>query len=232
MMYSDNQTRSALFVLTDQKTNTLSQDFLMFVKMLEACGNNIKVDTRLPATEHRAQYQLFLVDVSHRECRDLLSAQLRALAQHHSVLLFNACPDTLNEQTALLANVKGVLYQGASPESQFKGIQRVLGGELWFGRGAISLAFSALMQRLPQTLPGLSDEQRDITLASLTKREKSVIRLLADGAKNDDIADSLNISSHTVKTHIYSAFKKTNSRNRIELANWAQQHIPFGGLAN
>ena len=66
-------------------------------------------------------------------------------------------------------------------------------------------------------------------LNQLTTREKSVIKLIASGAKNEDIADQLNISSHTVKTHIYSAFKKTNSRNRVELANWALRHIPLVG---
>ena len=59
----------------------------------------------------------------------------------------------------------------------------------------------------------------------LTKRERSVIHLIAQGASNNTIADKLNISDHTVKTHLYSAFKKTNSRNRVELANWAQQYI-------
>ena len=64
-----------------------------------------------------------------------------------------------------------------------------------------------------------------IELNSLTKREKSVIHLLAQGASNRDIAESLNISDHTVKTHLYSAFKKTASRNRVELANWAQNYM-------
>ncbi|WP_372811973.1 response regulator transcription factor, partial [Pseudoalteromonas nigrifaciens] len=59
----------------------------------------------------------------------------------------------------------------------------------------------------------------------LTKRERSVIHLIAQGASNSVIADKLNISDHTVKTHLYSAFKKTSSRNRIELANWAQRYI-------
>jgi len=52
-----------------------------------------------------------------------------------------------------------------------------------------------------------------------------VIQLIAQGASNDKIANKLNISDHTVKTHLYSAFKKTQSRNRIELANWAQRYI-------
>ena len=65
----------------------------------------------------------------------------------------------------------------------------------------------------------------DIDLSLLTKREKSVSHLLAQGASNRYIAERLNISDHTVKTHLYSAFKKTSSRNRVELANWAQSYM-------
>ncbi|KZN35112.1 helix-turn-helix transcriptional regulator [Pseudoalteromonas luteoviolacea] len=217
----------SLFVLTHKETDTQDLEFIRFVKILEATSNHIKIDTRLPETTCRETHNLYLVDISHRECQDLLSAEVRLLASNHNVLLFNAQPHLVNEQTALLANIKGVIYQTTSVENIFKGIQRVLNGELWFCRTSISKAFNMLIKQLPQTTHSLPQDVEDTELELLTAREKSVIKLLANGAKNDDIADSLNISSHTVKTHIYSAFKKTNSRNRIELANWAQKHIPL-----
>ncbi|KZN28769.1 helix-turn-helix transcriptional regulator [Pseudoalteromonas luteoviolacea] len=217
----------SLFVLTHKETDTQDLEFVRFVKILEATSNHIKIDTRLPDSTTRDTHNLYLVDISHRECQDLLSAEVRLLASNHNVLLFNAQSHLVNEQTALLANIKGVIYQNTSVENIFKGIQRVISGELWFCRTSISKAFNMLIKQLPQTTYALGQDVEDTELELLTAREKSVIKLLANGAKNDDIADSLNISSHTVKTHIYSAFKKTNSRNRIELANWAQKHIPL-----
>jgi DNA-binding CsgD family transcriptional regulator len=57
----------------------------------------------------------------------------------------------------------------------------------------------------------------------LTKREKTIVSLVSSGAKNQEIADELHISPNTVKTHIYSIFRKTSSRNRIELIAWSMQ---------
>ena len=57
----------------------------------------------------------------------------------------------------------------------------------------------------------------------MTKRENTIIDLVTKGSKNHEIADQLNISTNTVKTHIYSIFRKTNSRNRIELITWSLQ---------
>ncbi|HAU92054.1 MAG TPA: hypothetical protein DCW59_06830, partial [Alteromonas sp.] len=44
---------------------------------------------------------------------------------------------------------------------------------------------------------------------------------VSKGAQNQEIADTLHISVNTVKTHIYSIFRKTNSRNRVELVAWS-----------
>jgi DNA-binding NarL/FixJ family response regulator len=52
---------------------------------------------------------------------------------------------------------------------------------------------------------------------NLTRREKDVIQLLAKGSSNKDIADSLNISITTVKTHLRNSCKKTSAKNRTDL---------------
>ena len=57
---------------------------------------------------------------------------------------------------------------------------------------------------------------------TLTKRERTIIGLVSKGAQNREIADQLHISPNTVKTHLYSIFRKTSSRNRIELISRTQ----------
>jgi DNA-binding NarL/FixJ family response regulator len=56
---------------------------------------------------------------------------------------------------------------------------------------------------------------------SLTEREVDVLRLIADGLTNEQIADALYISTGTVRTHIANIFGKLNARTRTEAARIA-----------
>jgi ATP/maltotriose-dependent transcriptional regulator MalT len=59
-------------------------------------------------------------------------------------------------------------------------------------------------------------------ISKLTNREAEVLRVLASGASNERIADSLNISNSTVATHIRHIFRKVGVRNRTEAAQIAR----------
>ena len=58
----------------------------------------------------------------------------------------------------------------------------------------------------------------------LTPREIQVLRCVADGASNPDISKILNISPHTVKSHIIHIFNKLNVNDRTQAAVWAVQN--------
>lgn len=58
-------------------------------------------------------------------------------------------------------------------------------------------------------------------IVALTEREEGVLREVATGLTNAEIADSLYISLSTVKTHLGSIQDKVGARNRVELAAWA-----------
>ena len=61
-------------------------------------------------------------------------------------------------------------------------------------------------------------------LASLSQRELEVLRLLATGKSNQEIADALFISLNTVATHVRSILTKTGCINRTEAAAYVLQH--------
>ncbi|MFW6139166.1 MAG: response regulator transcription factor, partial [Spirochaetota bacterium] len=59
----------------------------------------------------------------------------------------------------------------------------------------------------------------------LTSREIEILTLIAIGKRNEEIAEKLFISPHTVKTHLYNIFKKINVSDRLQAAFWAAHHL-------
>ena len=64
----------------------------------------------------------------------------------------------------------------------------------------------------------------EATPANLSARELEVLRLLAGGMSNRQIADALVISPNTVARHVRHIFAKTGSSNRVEATNYAHRH--------
>jgi LuxR family transcriptional regulator of csgAB operon len=97
-----------------------------------------------------------------------------------------------------------------------KGITAIFEGEFWLSRKLIA-----------SYLERTRSKPRKVTASAhvLTRREKQILRLTATGATNTEIAEQLNVSMHTVKTHIYNLFKKINVSNRIQAVNWAKDNL-------
>ena len=84
---------------------------------------------------------------------------------------------------------------------------------------AYSLAFDfAGNESGPESGNHVYQEQRAEILEGLTKREREVLRLVCTGLSNQQIADQLVITEHTVKLHIGNILKKTGLTNRTQLA--------------
>lgn len=63
----------------------------------------------------------------------------------------------------------------------------------------------------------------------LTPRERDIVRMVADGSTNAEIASALYIAAGTVKNHIASIHRKLGTRNRVGIAGWAWNHRPEDG---
>ena len=63
--------------------------------------------------------------------------------------------------------------------------------------------------------------------AGLTARETEVLRLVAQGKNNSEIAEELFISLNTVTRHMTNVFTKTGTANRVEAAVYATRHRIF-----
>ena len=63
----------------------------------------------------------------------------------------------------------------------------------------------------------------EVVLYTLTVRETEVLKLLAQGLRNKEIADKLYVSNGAIKKHLYNTFQKLHVSNRLELVNKAKQ---------
>lgn len=144
------------------------------------------------------------------------------LASQFPVALHQVEPNSLQAESALLLGIKGVLYSNQGMDSLMSGITNMVEGELYFDRHLISQVFSRLVRKLDSANDTLQDSA--VMMQMLTSRERTIISLVSSGARNKEIAHRLCISEHTVKAHISSIFRKTQSRNRVELLRWAQSY--------
>jgi DNA-binding CsgD family transcriptional regulator len=60
---------------------------------------------------------------------------------------------------------------------------------------------------------------------TLTKREKEIVNLIADGKSNKEIAQILNVSVHTVEKHLNNIYKKLGVNNRASAASLYTRYI-------
>ncbi|RTR40237.1 response regulator transcription factor [Shewanella canadensis] len=144
------------------------------------------------------------------------------LVPHVPVALYQVDRDKLEPETALLLGIRGLLYADQRMDLLLTGLRKMVADELWYDRTLISKMFRHLVKRLDSA----NDYSQETVamLEMLTKRERTIIQLVSSGARNKEIADNLCISEHTVKAHISSIFRKTQSRNRVELLRWAQTY--------
>lgn len=147
---------------------------------------------------------------------NLISHRRRKTSPDHRMALFNILPDHNIERLAVEKGLAGVLY-ATDPLSIFaKGVQEMLNGELWYSRKTMSRFLKE-----KQNTTAISQTAAD----TLTLREREILIAIATGASNKEIAYELNISLHTVKTHIYNIYRKIKVPNRLQAAFWAAHYL-------
>ncbi len=212
---------STAFLLLDKEPiNTIGINVLQ--PLLKTQG--LEVTTGTDITEVPEETRLLFIETAQNDAWNKLKEHLVKLKVNCDIVLFNLDENPELANRALLSGIRGVFYTTDNADVLMKGIRLLMEDQLWYRRDIMCNALNRMLQFNKDALHKLTEG--DIEPVKLTKREKAIISLMSKGAKNKEIAEDLNISPHTVKTHLYSAFRKTKCRNRIELLSWAQQNIP------
>jgi NarL family two-component system response regulator LiaR len=131
-----------------------------------------------------------------------------------------------NVMMMLRASARGFFRTALGDEQLIKCIRVVAGGEIWLDAELITPVFDEFIKEFMtkkdhlKSLTPLSSEKLDL----LSPREMEVLALISESMTNEEIADTLFLSSKTVKTHLRNIFAKAKIRNRVEAALLYTRH--------
>ena len=143
-------------------------------------------------------------------------AATRAMKKHRpdlNILVLTAYDDDAYVTGLLSAGATGYLLKEEALDTLVTAIRAVAGGESWLSQRVAG--------RLARKAIALA---RAATDEPLTPRERQVLRLLALGLSNDEIAAKLFITKRTVQNHVSNIYGKLNLDSRAEAVLYAIRH--------
>lgn len=162
------------------------------------------------------QPEVVLLDLDSPSDESLSAAiQSGGALVNSSLMILTEDPESLAVDV-LGSGLRAILPRYATPEEIIAAIQAA-------ATGLVALHPDIFDSMLSRIRPGQQSEL-DPSGQILTPREIEVLRMIADGLGNKEIASKLSISDHTVKFHISSIFTKLGASNRAEAVTLGIRH--------
>lgn len=191
------------------------------IELIGACGDGKSAI----ATAEQLQPDLILMDIGLPLVSGIQAT--KSIKRKHpeiKILVLTSHSDSKTVDQIMNAGADGFCLKGISTERLYTLIQEVYQGAFWIDPAVadqIKKYFQTGSQRpVKEELIELAPEG----LESLTEREQQVLALLAEGKKNQDIADTLLISPGTVRVHVHSILNKLNVKDRTQAALFVIRH--------
>ena len=132
--------------------------------------------------------------------------EIEALSRKIAVVVLTASELVGDALAAIRLGARAVVLKRFAVETLMDAVDQVAAGEVW----------------LPPSVQGqLAARLRDPAANPLSPREEEVVRHVALGLRNADVAKRLFISEQTVKTHLNNVFQKLGIQDRVELTIYA-----------
>lgn len=116
---------------------------------------------------------------------------------------------------AMRAGAAGFVAKDTPITEMIAAVRAAAGGSAWLSPRAAEVVLGSMRRVNPGQTP--AQDQRNV----LSARELEVLRLIAHGLENAEIAEKLNISPRTVKNHVSSILAKLGLSSRIQAATYA-----------
>lgn len=129
------------------------------------------------------------------------------------VVLLTAALDEDQVMDAMRLGVAGLVLKEMASKRLVQCVRHVSGGDQWLESSLVSKALEKMMKREQGT--------REVARV-LTPRETEVVKMVATGLRNKEIAEKLGISEGTVKIHLHAIYEKLKITGRVELTLFAR----------
>jgi DNA-binding CsgD family transcriptional regulator len=176
-------------------------------------------DTAAGEDKKNGRHRLVLWDCLGKDlngCLQAIESGRRLKSSEELMGLFNVGPEMGIEEETVNLGVQGFFYENDPLEQLSKGVEAMFKGELWLSRKIMTDCIVKNSHRY--SYPRMEE-------TCLTHREKQILLMIAAGLTNQEVADKVFISLHTVKAHLYNIFKKINVPNRLQAALWATRNL-------
>jgi DNA-binding NarL/FixJ family response regulator len=130
------------------------------------------------------------------------------------IVLLTAVLDERELLEAIRLGVQGIVLKEMAPSMLLSCIRKVHAGEQWIELRSAAQALEKMLRREAGT--------REIA-AKLTPQELTIVRMVAGGLRNREIADKIHISEGTVKVHLHNIYEKLHVNSRLALLRYAQE---------
>ena len=141
--------------------------------------------------------------------------QLRASEFTPPTVMLLDCTERDLVVDAFRGGARGVVCRGYAFNTLPKCIRRVHEGQIWVRNVELEFLLELVISVRPLKI------QQTGGMTRLTPRERDVVRLVAEGMRNQEIALKLNLGEHTVRNYLIRIFDKLGTSSRVELVLYA-----------
>ena len=142
--------------------------------------------------------------------------QIKDLLPHVKILMLTISDEEADLYDAIKAGASGYLLKEISIDEVADAIRSV-----WAGQSRISPSMASKLLTEFAAISKRAEERQQLPAPRLTEREMEVLKLVAQGMNNRDIAKELFISENTVKNHIRNILEKLHLHSRMEAVVYA-----------
>lgn len=172
----------------------------------------------------KSEPNIVLLDLGLRNQNSLqLVKALKKDFQKIKVIVMDLVPLQEDVLVFIQAGVSGFILKDATVEDFLKTIRSVACGAKVLPPHLTESLFSQIVDRAVSEYNPL----KIIESVKMTKRERQVISLVADGLSNKEIAQKLHLSTYTVKSHIHNILEKLALHTRVQIAKYAHNSSDY-----